>query len=419
MILFISNYGESLPIVHRLIKEGTDAKIYIHSSVHSSCNYSGICDSVPIESLKQVAKDAELIIFDSVIKYSKSKKDFIVKSITKLKKKIIGVSEPIDNLTIEDAKAIGIKIPKTYKFKTLNECNEFLKKKTNKLWVLESKQHRPYTERHEGELLSRINSGYWGRNDESFIIQEKIRGISINTEMWFDGNEISFFSHTIESRNLFTGAIGIETGSQSNCTWIKQEDGLLKKELEKLVPALQVANYIGAIGVNCVISAIDKKVYFVRWLHGFKYDSMFNILSLIDKRKSSLTDFFMNGFKMQLNGNKYCCSERITLPPYPYSDRNLLLYLATGIPIDDSVLDDKEFWGQDIKKKNSMLMSAGSDGILGIVSGCGRTIRSGFSSVYRYTKNIKVAGTLQYRIDGIKETEKKIRKLKEWSINVT
>ena len=55
-LLFVSNSGESLPLVYRLRQEGTDADIYIHSPKCSKC-YAGIINKVTLTGLRKNEKN--------------------------------------------------------------------------------------------------------------------------------------------------------------------------------------------------------------------------------------------------------------------------------------------------------------------------------------------------------------------------
>jgi len=62
-IVFMSNSGESLPIVWRMKREGADVGIYIHNARYRN-NYNGIMPKISFGNLKKQVKKAEVIIFD-------------------------------------------------------------------------------------------------------------------------------------------------------------------------------------------------------------------------------------------------------------------------------------------------------------------------------------------------------------------
>lgn len=368
MILFISNSGESLPIAFRMQEEGTDVRVYIHSSDYKN-NYDNIVDKVKIGGLKKAIQEAELVIFDTIGINEKTKNDLALL-------KMFGLSMASDSV-------FGVLADK-------------LKKDCNVIGATAGiKEIQP-------ELIGLKAS------------KKKVEGVEIVVEGWFDGEEFVFYNYVFENKNFLTGNLGLELRSQTNLVWI-QPDTFLQKNFEKLVPFLKEVGYKGVTSINMIISNKNKKPYFLGLKPGFRFDSLYCLLSLVE---DTVTDFFRNTFNIGLSSD-YAASERITIPPFPYSEKSLLDDFAKDVEIDTDIDKALFLWAADVKRKDERFVVVGSDGIVGIVAFTGKTIRAAFGNVFKSIKKLKVNAPLQYRVDGIKQMEKKINKLEAWGCKLS
>lgn len=443
MILWISNSGESLPVVLRMLKEGADVGIYVHSNTYKD-NYDGIINKIPITKLRQVALKAEIVIFDITRPNEHTKNDHIllkmfglpknsdsvfgaVADVLKKRTKVIGGSVMTEQIEMdrqkgfEMAESVGVKVPQYFYFNSLLKGISFLRKRSD-LWVFKPDNNMDldmtYVESFAGELVIKLENDFKKRltkDNIGFVLQKKIEGVEISTEMLFDGERAVSFNHTFENKKFLTGNLGQNIGSQSNLVWIKKQEGLLVKELKRMIPFLKKAGYIGAIDVNCIISSKDKKPYFLEWTPRFGYDALYGILSLV---KGKMADYFKKFFAVDFNSG-FAASERLTISPFPYSDKKLLDIFAKDNEITGNLEDKPLFWGEDIKVEKNRLLTSGNDGIIGVMVSKGNSIGGSFGNVFRAIKDFKITTPLQYRIDAIKQFEKRMNKLKQWKVNIS
>lgn len=251
--------------------------------------------------------------------------------------------------------------------------------------------------------------------DEEKILKEidmkkkDISGIKIIVEMWFNGKEPILYTYCLPGQKWLTGNLGLEMSSQTNCLWIAGETGTFTDKLDALIPLLIKNSYVGPVSIDCVIGR-DKKPYFSNFHIGFRYDSIFCLLALTGP---SISSFLV---KEGVGTHKgFACSERITIAPYPYTNDELLKGIAKGVKLKTDL--ENGFWCQDIKKEENSLECAGNDGLLGIMTGTGSRIEDGFGKIYKAIRKLEVDAPLQFRIDGLKETAKKMKKLSNWKFN--
>lgn len=442
-VFFISNSGEALPIAYRLRKEGTDAKVYIHNRQYRR-NYSGVFNKVGLAQVKQTAKKADLVIFDMTRVNEGTKDDKALLGIFKAPKTsrtvfgqiadkikaftpVIGASAWTEELEMDRKKGadlalkIGIRTPESQDFGKLSDGVAFLKGRKDR-WVFKPFNNQDldltYVEKYPGELFRKLQDEYPKRIGEkiSFMLQKVVDGVEISTEGWFDGEQFVHFNSTLENKRFMAGNLGPAIGSQSNTVWIKEKDGLLVKELTGLAPYLKKAGYVGPIDANCIVSEKDHKPYFLEWTSRFGFDALFCLLSMVD---GPLSDFFLKRFDVPFRG-AFASSERLSIPPFPYSTRGLLDDFARDVPIEDG-LDSPVmagFYAQDVYQDGNDLKCAGADGILGVMAARGNSWGGSWGNVYRPLEKLRVGSYKQFRVDGASSLERRYNKLKKWRIPV-
>jgi len=439
-IVFVSNSGESLPIAYRLRQEGTDASVYLHNPAYRN-NYEGLVPKLNLVQLKRTIRQADLVVFDITRPNEKTKQDvallkmFGLKSSSpsvfgpvadKLRKsvKVIGCGTICEEIELGRAKGVelaekmGFAIPETHSFKTLFDGVKFLKAHKNDMWVFKPEKNQDldltYVEKLPGELITKLEAEYKERLGEKidFILQKKLDGVELSSEVWIGPKGPVHFNHTLENKRLMDGNLGPAIGSQSNTVWIENNpDGICVQQLKQVAEYLQRAGYVGPCDTNCII-AEDKKPYFLEYSPRMGYDAIYCLLSLV---KGRLTDFFAKDFAVEFHGG-FASSERISIPPFPYADSTLLKEYARDVSILNRHKNLPQFWAEDVYLKNGRLACAGADGILGVVAARGNSLGGAWGNVYRAIEQLKVCSYLQHRLDGHKSLSKRYETLQKWGL---
>lgn len=422
MILFISNSGETLPFVWRLRQEGEEAHIYIHHSRYKH-NYDGLIEKTPLRLLLQKIKQAEVIVFDLVRHNEGTKEDRNFAKLFKLPKQTIelfgAAADRIrdkypDKLVIapcretalweldrfkgtEIAKQVGLSVPKSERFYSLSEGVKFLSKQKS-LWVFKPLNNEDldltYVEKFPGELVAKFQGEYKRRLGDKidYILQQVVKGDEISTEGWWDGEKFVYMNHTVEDKRLMNGNLGPAIGSQNNTVWLKKDEtGFLMDVFERLADVLSSTTHRGPIDVNCIVDKRGRP-WFLEWSVRCGWDALYCLAMLVKGRLKSLFTFeadFYDGF---------ASSERLTIPPFPYTDEVLLKNLAMGVEIKKG-FTFPEFWAEDIRVDKGKIVCSGSDGILGVVAARGNSLGGSVGNVYRVIEKMQVASYLQYRTD--------------------
>ena len=146
------------------------------------------------------------------------------------------------------------------------------------------------------------------------------------------------------------------------------------------------------------------------------FDGLFCFLTLL---KSPLSTFFecVSGMSNKAPQFKrgYASSIRISIPPYPYEDKDLL-ERAEDVPISGDVSD---MWLQDVYQSDDGLVCTGCDGIIGVLAQHGWSISDSAKKVYRAAEKLKIGSYLQYRTDLGARCVDAMKTLKQWNIGVS
>lgn len=430
--MVFSSSGEFLPIALRLRREGTDCSIYLHLPQYRK-NYRGILKTLGLKDLRKEVRKADIIIADIVRPNERKKCDIaLLKSfgcklsnqtvygpiLDKLAKdhKVIGASAITDDLElgrykgIELAEKMGFAIPEMHTFKRLKDGAKFLEGRKD-LWVFKPENNQDidltYMEKFAGELFTKILEEYTIRIGDKcdFLLQKKIDGAEVSTEVWVAGGPIHF-NQTIENKRLMDGDLGLAIGSQSNTVWLKKDAGITIGPLTKMANYLKSNGYRGPCDANCIIKG--GLPYFLEWSPRFGWDALYCLLTLV---KGRFTDFFVNDFKVDFYEG-FGVSERLSIPPYPYGISELRTMYAKDVSIIGKLEDYPKMWFQDVYSDAGKLKCAGADGIISVCTARGETLEEAWGRVYNAINKVKVCSYVQHRTDGLAQAKKRIERLK-------
>jgi len=281
------------------------------------------------------------------------------------------------------------------------------------LWVFKPDDNQDldltYVEKFKGELAAKMENEYSVRlkNNIEYILQKKIDGPEISTEVWIGQAGSVHYNHTIENKRLMDNNLGPAIGSQSNTVWLtKETNSPVITPLSKMADYLSSEGYVGPADCNCIVK--NGKPYFLEWTVRCGWDALFCLLTLL---KGKLSNFlFSDNFDAEFQDG-FASSQRISIPPYPYESPGLRRVLAKDVSIFGTLKDYPHFWAEDVYVDNGKLKCAGADGILGVVTAWGKTIEESCGRMYHNIGTLKACSYLQYRMDGLSDALKRYKKL--------
>jgi phosphoribosylamine--glycine ligase len=411
----VSVAGEGAHLLKMIQNESNDVRLFIKEPA-----YKSVFDGILPKAKKIDPRDDEVVIFD-FSGFGKIADDMAKRGIP-----VVGGSSLADKMEqdrefgLELMKEAGIKVPFSQEFKgKAKGVEEFLK--ANELdangeerrWVFKpSGKNLPsaltYCSCDREDLLQYMAyvDKNFGKDVESFVLQEFIRGVAISTEGWFNGERfVRPFNHTIEVKAFMDGCKGPATGCAGNIIWAEQENcrvvtsGLAK--VEKLLA--KRGAHVGPIDLNAIVN--DEGVWGLEWTPRFGYDSMPTTLFLF---KQDLGEFFSSFARKQLGpemklSDDIAAGVRFSIPPYPLEldePADVQKFRPNeGVPVRG--LTEKnagKFYFYEVKSQDGQLVHAAGPGLLGVAIGVADSCHRAFCDAYCALDDLKVP-ELQYRTD--------------------
>ena len=413
-VLLMSDFGDGLPIAIKLAREGHIVKVYIRQK-KAKRSLQGFKNPSQVQSPKMLDQ-YDLILFDMAGLGQQAD------SMVKQGRSVIGGGSFNDKLELDREygekvarSLLKINVPTYKKAGTVNACVKALEtagkplvvkplgnQDTRFTLVSDDKANRP--------LISLVKN--LGADLFPVILQERIDGVEISTEGWFNGKKFKVFNHTLEHKRFMEGELGPMTGCMGNVVWLSERNRLIETALTPLGPLLKKVNFVGPIDVNCIVT--EEEAYFLEFTPRFGYDAIQAWCELI---KGSLFDFLWKlsiGDRLPDIRDDYAIAVRLSVPPYPMKGKEDLDILQGVQFLDIKKGAERHTYLSDVMMNGSSPVCAGVDGVLGCVTARGDQIQEVRRRAYRTARNIIIHGDVQYRKDIGAGVERKIEKLKTW-----
>jgi phosphoribosylamine--glycine ligase len=388
--LMISKTGSAWVLAQRIKDEGHRALVYINESSRREVG-NGIVEKHP-EQRKLIMEDGS-IDFEVLDKVLYPKPDCIIfdmvengfgtlaDHLTKEGYCVIGGCAWADKVEIDRPygakvmKMVGINTPATYKFTDYQKAISFVEEK-NEPFVYKPSGNKctttTYVAQTADDLIGMLE--YYSDIKEEFELQEKVDGIEVSSEIWFNGKEIVNANCTMEEKSLFPAGIGPKCGSQGSVVWIESPlKKLFKEGVGKLVPALKKMGYRGPIDLNTIVT--KDKLYGLEFTARFGYNALFVLLEMYKGKLSDLMYGIASGVQKEMQfRSEFGIGIALGVPPYPL-DVEPDLYkdvLIQGI----NSSNEKHIWLYDAYKKGDRYLCAGCGGDVGDVTARGDSIGS-------------------------------------------
>jgi phosphoribosylamine---glycine ligase len=395
--LFISLEGLISDIAWQVIKEGGEAKYYIHNSPEKD-----IADGfVPkIDDWKKEVDWAEVIIFDDVLGQGKLAQD-----LRKQGKKVIGGTEYTDRLEDdrafgqEELKKVGVNILPHNNFNSFDEAIDYVRANPAKYVIKPSGEAQNIKrmlfvgEEDDGKDVIQMLQAHKkvsGQKITTFQLQKRATGVEIAVGAFFNGKQ---FVHPIninfEHKKLFPGNIGPSTGEMGTSMYWSSSNKIFNATLAKLEPILQRESYIGYMDINCIVNA--NGIYPLEFTARFGYPTISiqqeGILMPISDFLYELANGNLTEFKTK---NGFQVGVRIVVSPYPFNDEETFKSYSKNSAVFFRKPDFSGIHIEDIKKIDDQWLIAGTSGVTLLVVGTGYTMKQAQRQVYSRIKNILI-----------------------------
>lgn len=295
---------------------------------------------------------------------------------------------------IDIAKAAGIESPAEFEFSTLEEGMAFLDEKIDSepekcAYVFKPnapdtawETYVPDSEKDEAanrELCAYMEALPPG-NTGGFVLQQRIRGVEANFEIWVRDGKPFFAFCDLECKKKLNDDYGpLVGGAQDIAFTIPLESKAVRETVGKLLDLKEFKHYTGFLDMNVIVS--EKDNYFLEFCARTGYPAhptLFSALAkspfpeilmdMIDGPGTNEDDFYRH--------LKYGFAAGITL----YTDKrrhHMPLYISDDV--------DRLFYPYDLMRRDDLtLMSGcGEDMEVGVITGHGYTIKTAAEEALR------------------------------------
>lgn len=211
---------------------------------------------------------------------------------------------------------------------------------------------------------------------------------------WWDGDKWAFFTEILEDKTMMNADYGISLSCQQ--TTVKIIDGM-PNGFRDIGNELKGCGYVGPVTCDHQGNVLS--------LH-IRFDSFYGVLELWDG--GSIESFFRNASLRAWNQG-HAATERVTVPPYPYTHQPLL-DMAKEVQIRGEMYDHPGVWFQDVCVNGKGFQCAGADGVIGIATGKGKNINAAWAKCYKAIDSLDISGEVQIRTDGPRKAEKTLKR---------
>jgi phosphoribosylamine---glycine ligase len=420
--LLVSNHGDFAGGALRLQEEGNDVRLLIQEE-QARDTLRGLIPTV--KSLPEGLRfTPDVVLFDMVRNGS------LADRLRKTGQTVLGASAFQDKIELDRmfgmdlAKRQGIKVPEYTKFGRMQwkQAAEFAKK-SKKEYVLKplgnANVELTYVSKSPEDMAQFLEwASTTGKIEQDFILQEKIDGIELSTEVWFSGGSPVFPPNgTMEEKKFMAGGVGPNTGCQGSIVWPYpvSEPRIVQQTLKKLYPGLHAVGYSGCLDINTIV-AEDGKAYFLEFTARFGYSAIYALAEILnDDLGKIIYDCAKGTLKKMDVRNEFGMAIRCSIPPYPLESHSEghapVVRESRDKPLRNVPLGHS--WLLDVKKDEGRdeLLTAGIDGAILEVTSNGSTIDDAEKRLYERVKQIDLPD-MQYRNDIGDRAEEELPKLR-------
>jgi len=287
------------------------------------------------------------------------------------------------------AKKVGLSIPPTQEFKSLKDGIKFLEQNKDKAYVYKpnnsSKSYTTFVPSSEKDTSAneelKIYLSSLQEPKEGFILQERIKGVETNFEVYFYEGKPFFAFCDLENKRKLAGELGENIGCAFDYVFtVPLNSKGIQKTIGKFFPLFEKMKYTGTYDVNIIVSERDN--YYLETCARFGYNSHPNLLMALAKDSfSDIYTSFMDGKIDNFYDHfKYGFGASVSL----YID-----HPRTGLPI--YIPEDKEnqFYHFDTYKKDKQYFTAGYDNYIGIAVGHAYTMEEAAEEALDVANKVK------------------------------
>jgi phosphoribosylamine-glycine ligase len=299
-------------------------------------------------------------------------------------------SEHDREFAVDLARKSGLAIPPTQEFKKIQEGLKFLEANPDKAYVYKpnnsSESYATFVPSAEKDTSANIELRSYLSSlqepKEGYILQERIKGVEVNYEVYFYEGKPFFAFCDLENKKKYAGELGENIGCAFDYVFtVPLKSKGIQKTIGKMFPFFEKIKYTGTYDVNVIVAERDN--FFLESCGGrFGYNSHPNLLMALAKDSfSDIYTSFMDGKIDNFYDHfKYGFGASVSL---------FIDHPRTGLPIYIPDGLENKFYHFDTYKDKDSFFTAGYDNYVGIAVGHAYTMEEAGREVMDVAEKIK------------------------------
>ena len=189
------------------------------------------------------------------------------------------------------AEGVGIAVPETQAFTSMDAALRFLAQTDQDAWVFkasggpEVECSQTHVTKTKDELRSVIDFEGRVHGATDFILQEVVEGVEISTEGWYDYRVgwLRPFNATLERKALMAGDTGPMAGAMGSIVWAWPDDRLADLTVKRMTRWLEKARYVGPLDINTILDHETQTPWFLEFTPRLGWDAFEALMAGIDE----------------------------------------------------------------------------------------------------------------------------------------
>jgi len=416
--IFVSEQGDSLFLANHIQKAGHDVVMWI---INSDAKKIGDGIVPKTDKLDSVLKDKD----DTVVVFDMVGQGALADRLRKKGFPVVGggvINDRLEldrNFGVEVMRAAGIATPKGKSFTSFEAARSYVKA-NEKAMVFKPSGNLPTQFTHVAdsqeemlEMLSFFEKTLPRNPHLEFLIQNKINGVELSHEAWFNGDEFIFpVNSTIERKRFLNDDLGPNIGCAHSLVWLWDDERpkIFRMTLERMKPVLRRHNYIGPLDINTIVNEEDRRPYGLEWTARFGYSALQALLQLFDGDFGGFLNDLATGTASEFPSSSgfFGSALRVSVPPYPHDSPDDF----AGLPILN--FDDTKHALSDVfRTGDGDYRVAGYDGVISEAIGVARSVKNSIKQSLNNAFGLQVPNA-QFRTDIGNFEDRHLKLLSDW-----
>jgi phosphoribosylamine---glycine ligase len=404
--LFVSYEGLIADTAWQVVKEGHEAKLWIHDP-----DRRDVADGfVPkTKDWRNELDWADVVVFDDVL----GGMGAMAEELRAVGKPVVGGSPYTDRLEEDRAfgqqelKSAGVAIIPQENFTSFDEAVAYVQASPQRYVVKPSGEAQNEKrllfvgEEEDGRDVIQVLQDYKQYHADTvkeFQLQRRIVGVEVAVCAFFNGREfLSPICVNFEHKKLFPGDIGPSTGEMGTTMFWSEPNRLFNATLKKMEAKLAQARYAGSMDINCIVNA--NGIYPLEFTARFGYPTITiqqeGLLTPIGELLHRLADGTLAKLRAR---SGFQVGVQIVVPPFPYRDKQTFESMSKGSVILFKTPGREGVHIEEVKQVDGEWRIGGASGVALVVCGTGPTMRQAQRQAYNRVRNVMIP-YMYYRDD--------------------